>query len=274
MRPDVPATMTATMSADDSLPPELTDDGVLGGRLKLLQPKRGHRVGHDAILLAAAVDADPQDVAVDLGAGVGAAGLALARRVAGVTVRLVEIDPALAALAAANAARNGLAERVGVHVLDVERAAAAFAAAGLGPGSATRVLMNPPFHDAGRGDASPDLGRRRAHVARSGGLSRWISAASRLLCAGGVLTMIHRADALGDLIAAITAAGLGDVAVRPVHPKPGLAAIRVILRAVKASRAPLAILPGLTLEGADGRPSPEAEAILREGVALPLLWRA
>lgn len=265
MRPDVPA--------DAGLPPDLTDDFVLGGRLKLLQPKRGHRVGHDAMLLAAAVDADPQDVAVDLGAGVGAAGLALARRVAGVTVRLVEIDPALAALAAANAARNGLADRVGVHVLDVEGAAAAFAAAGLPPGSATRVLMNPPFHDADRGDVSPDLGRRRAHVARSGSLSRWMSAASRLLAGGGVLTLIYRAEALGDLITAITAAGLGDVAVRPVHPKPGLAAIRVLIRAVKDSRAPLSILPGLILAGADGRPSAQAETILREGVALPLFRR-
>src|SRR5215475_11096825 len=96
-----------------------TDDAALGGRLKLRQPARGHRFGHDAILLAASTPAASGEIAVDLGAGIGAAGLALARRVAGLTVRLVEIDSELAELAAGNATRNGLAERVTAHALDV-----------------------------------------------------------------------------------------------------------------------------------------------------------
>src|SRR6266851_4838118 len=95
-----------------------TDDAVLGGRLILRQPARGHRVGHDAILLAASTAAHPGEIAVDLGAGVGAAGLALALRVPGLAVRLVEIDPELAALSAENAARNSLATRVSAHALD------------------------------------------------------------------------------------------------------------------------------------------------------------
>src|SRR5580692_6263722 len=105
--------------AADQPEPSFTDDLVLGGRLTLRQPARGHRFGHDAILLAAATPASAGDVAVDLGAGVGAAGLALARRVAGVAVRLVEIEAALAALAAENATRNGLGDRVTAHALDV-----------------------------------------------------------------------------------------------------------------------------------------------------------
>ena len=59
---------------------ETSEDAVLGGRLLLRQPRAGHRVGHDAILLAAAISARGGDHAVDLGAGVGAAGLALAQR--------------------------------------------------------------------------------------------------------------------------------------------------------------------------------------------------
>ena len=78
---------------------ETSEDAVLGGRLRLRQPLTGHRVGHDAILLAAATGGRAGEHAVDLGAGVGAAGLALAARVAGLKVTLVEIDPALAALA-------------------------------------------------------------------------------------------------------------------------------------------------------------------------------
>src|ERR1700730_9106424 len=99
--------------------PALTDDAVLSGRLRLLQPRRGHRFGHDAILLAAATPAGDGDRAVDLGAGVGAAGLALAQRVSGVRVTLLEADRGLAALAAANTERNRLADRVDTVVLDV-----------------------------------------------------------------------------------------------------------------------------------------------------------
>src|SRR5665647_2973818 len=99
---------------------ETTEDAVLGGRLRLRQPLRGHRVGHDAILLAAAVGARAGEQAVDLGAGVGAAGLALARRVEGLKVALVEIDPQLGALAADNARINRLDDRAMALVADVE----------------------------------------------------------------------------------------------------------------------------------------------------------
>jgi tRNA1(Val) A37 N6-methylase TrmN6 len=83
-----------------AIPPDLTDDAVLSGRLRLWQPRRGHRFGHDAILLAAATPARNGDRAVELGAGVGTAGLALAARVPGVRITLVEIDEHLAGLAA------------------------------------------------------------------------------------------------------------------------------------------------------------------------------
>ena len=125
---------------------ETSEDAVLGGRLRLRQPLSGHRVGHDAILLAAATGGRAGEHAVDFGAGVGAAGLALAARVAGLKVTLVEIDADLSALAAGNARLNHLDDRVRAVTADAEDAAA-LAAAGLAAGSADRVLMNPPFHD-------------------------------------------------------------------------------------------------------------------------------
>lgn len=249
--------------------PELTDDGALGGRLRLRQPARGHRFGHDAILLAASSSAHAGEVAVDLGAGVGAAGLALAQRVAGLAVHLVEIDPALARLAAENATRNGLGERVSTHALDVGAPAADFARVGLAPQSADRVLMNPPFHDSARMQLSPDAGRRAAHAAPPGMLATWLGTAARLLRPGGTVVLIHHADHLSEILGLIEPA-FGAVAIQPVHPKPGAAAIRVLLRAVRASRAPLVVLPGLLLNGEDGRPTVQAEAVLRDGGMLPL----
>ncbi len=247
---------------------DTTDDAVLGGRLRLLQKRKGHRVGHDAILLAAAVPARPGDRAVDLGAGVGAAGLALAARVPDVAVTLVEIDPELAALAARNIERNGFAGRVRAATLDVSAAPQAFAAEGFAPGGADCVLMNPPFNDAVGQNVSPDPARRAAHVATEGLLRTWIGTAGRLLHSAGSLTLIWRADGLADMLAAL-APSFGSVSVLPVHGRADQPAIRVIVRAAKGGRAPLALLPGLMLNDSAGRPSREAEDVLRRGAALP-----
>jgi len=244
-----------------------SEDAALGGRLVLRQPVRGHRFGHDAILLAAAIAAHGGDHAVDLGAGVGAAGLALACRIENLAVTLVDIDPALTALAAENAERNRLSPWVRAVCLDVAASAAAFTAAGLAPASADHILMNPPFNV--RQSPSPDGSRRTAHAASQDTLPLWLRAASRLLRAHGTLTLIWRADGLAEMLAALTP-DFGGVALLPIHPKRGAAAIRVIAGAVKASRAPLELLPGFFLADAQGMPSDEAEAVLRGGESLAL----
>jgi len=100
-------------------------------------------------------------------------------------------------------------------------------------------------------------------------LTVWLRTAARLLHADGVVTLIWRADGLGDVLAAL-ANDFGAIAVLPVHPKPGASAIRVLVRATKGSRAPLALLPGFLLADADGKPTAVAEAILRNGEALSL----
>jgi len=248
---------------------DVTEDAVLGGRLRLRQPGRGHRVGHDAILLAAACPARAGDAVVELGAGVGAAGLALAARVPGVSVTLVEIDPGLAALAEENARLNNLSTRVRAVVLDAAAPARAFAGVGLRPDMTARVLMNPPFNDPARQRVSPDAGRRLAHAAPRATLAAWVRTAARLLRARGTLTLIWRADGLNDVLATLVPS-FGGVTVLPVHPKAAEGAIRVLVRAVKAARGPLELLPGLVLSDATGRATPEADAVLRQGGALPL----
>lgn len=247
----------------------LTDDAVLGGRLRLKQPRRGHRVGHDAILLAAATAARAGEHAVELGAGVGAAGLALAARVPALSMSLVEIDPTLVALAMENAQRNGLGDRVRAVALDVGAPLRQFAAAGLPPGSAARVLMNPPFTDPARQRVSPEAGRRRAHAAPPAELHTWVATARRLLRDGGTLTLIWRADGIANVLTELES-HFGAIAILPVHPAPGAAAIRILVRATKASRAPLSLLPGLILNDENGRPTAAAEAVLRHGATLAL----
>jgi tRNA1(Val) A37 N6-methylase TrmN6 len=251
-------------------PDDLTDDAALGGRLHLLQPRRGHRFGHDGILLAAATPAHEGDRAADLGAGVGTAGLAIAVRVPGTRITLVDNDPRLVELAQENAVRNSAADRVDAVTLDVTASRHDYIAAGLAAGSCNIVLMNPPFHEAHPG--SPDAQRRRAHTLEAGDIFDWVATAKRLLRPRGILTLIFRADGLPMLLELLRD-GFGAITVLPVHPKLGAHAIRVLVAATKASRAPFALRMGLVLANADGTPSADAEAVLRHGAALELMNR-
>ena len=248
-------------------PGEFTEDAFLGGRLCLRQPKSGHRAGHDAVLLAAATAARPGDRVVDFGAGVGAAGLAVAKRVPGIKLVLVEIDAGLAGLARSNAAANAVA--ADVRVLDVTAAAAAFAAAGLSADSVDVVLMNPPFNDPARHRASPHRAREIAHVATAATLENWIHAGRRILKSGGALTLVWRADGLTEVLAALDR-GFGSLAILPVHGDAEAPAIRVLVRAVKGGRAPTQIHAALVLNDQPALPSKQVRDILAGNGVLPL----
>jgi len=246
---------------------DITEDAFLGGQLLLRQKRTGHRAGHDAILLAAATEARAGDRVVDLGAGIGTAGLALARRVAGIRLSLIEIDPELAQLARANAAANAIpAEAI---VLDVTADAQAFAEHGLVPDSVDAVLMNPPFNDPARHRGSPDQMRHTAHVATEETLHAWVHAARRILRSNGALTLIWRADGIADVMAALSR-GFGSLAILPVHGEAGKPAIRVLVRAIKGGRAPTRLLPGLMLNDESVVPKKEVRDILEGRAVLPL----
>jgi tRNA1(Val) A37 N6-methylase TrmN6 len=248
-------------------PGEFTEDAFLGGQLRLRQLKSGHRAGHDAMLLAAATPARSGDRVVDLGAGVGAAGLAVARRVEGIELVLVEIDADLAGLARGNAASNAIA--ADVIVLDVTSEAGAFAAVGLTPDSVDVVLMNPPFNDPARHRASPDKAREIAHVGTVATLERWIHASRRILKSGGALTLIWRADSLAEVLAAL-GRGFGSLAILPVHADTATPAIRVLIRAIKGGKAPTRMLAALMLNNESAVPNKQVQDILAGKGVLPL----
>jgi tRNA1(Val) A37 N6-methylase TrmN6 len=247
---------------DESAADGLSCDRWLGGRLILAQPRRGHRVGSDAALLAAAARL-AEGRLIDAGAGVGAVGLAILSRSESAAADLIEIDPTLAGLAADNAARNGLAARTRVVEADILDARARRAAE-ISDETADLVVTNPPFFEPGAVRASPDAGKARAHVfmRKAGGalLVEWIRACLALLRPGGRFVMIHRPDALAAILAA-SENRIGAVALMPVHPRAGASAHRLLVSGVKGSKAPLRIASPLALHSADGRLTPEADAI-------------
>lgn len=239
---------------------DITDDAILNGRLRLFQPKRGHRFGHDAILLAAAVPAQSGQRVGDFGAGVGAASLALLSRVPNLDATLFEIDETLCDLARENIARNGFADQARVVATDLSSTAPSMGA------DFDHVFMNPPFNDRSDAD-SPDPSRRRAHAGDTGLLQRWMARAAGLLSNAGTVTLIWRADGLNAALRALD--GFGAISVMPIYPAPGRAAIRVIVSGRRDSRAALQVLPALVLNDADHRPTAEADSILRDGGAWP-----
>jgi tRNA1(Val) A37 N6-methylase TrmN6 len=247
-----------------------TEDAFLGGRLRLRQPKTGHRAGHDAMLLAAVTRAQAGDRVADLGAGVGAAGLALASRVPGIELVLVEIDSGFAALARDNAQANAIPAEI--IVLDVTSEAPVFAEAGLRADSVDVVLMNPPFNDSLRHRASPNPSRASAHVASEATLERWIHASRRILKSGGILSLIWRADGLRDVLAALDR-GFGSLEILPVHADAATPAIRVLVCAVKGGKAPLQMHAALLLKDESALPNKQLQEILAGKGVLPMAIR-
>lgn len=233
----------------------MSEDRFLDGRLVLRQPATGYRAGADAMLLAAATS--PGARLMEAGCGVGAALLAAALRFPDALLTGVEREPAMAALARENVEANGLGDRVRIVEEDVLR--------GTG-GGFDGVFCNPPFAEAGEG-TDPHAARRHAHVTEAS-LDAWIAALSNRLGGGGRLTLIHRADKLAEILAALDGR-LGGVTVFPVRPRAEAGASRVLVRAQKGSRGPLALMRGLDLHDDSGAKfTAEAEAIFRGAAAI------
>ncbi|MCS6892067.1 MAG: methyltransferase domain-containing protein [Rhodovarius sp.] len=236
---------------------ETSLDRLLGGRVQLEQPRRGLRAAVDAVLLAAAIPARAGDPVLDLGCGAGQVFLCLAARVGALSVQAVELDPELAELARRNAARAGLAARI--EQADLSRVR-------LDP--VRHAFANPPYWPAGT--ASPDPARRLAAHEGAVGLTDWAAALSRALAPGGTASLILPASRFSAGAAALRAAGCGALALLPIWPRAGEPARRVILQGIRGGRGPDRLLPGLVLHGADGRFTPEAEAVLRHAAPLPM----
>ena len=249
--------------------PDTTLDDFLGGRISVVQPKTGHRAGSDAVWLQAAVSAGRGDQVLDAGSGVGVAGLCLLARCPQISVTAVDIDDAARALAEANAARNGFTAHFRAITADLTAPADSLLAKGLVREGYDQVMANPPFHAQGTVRPAPNARRAAAHIMHGGALEAWIRFAATFAAAKGRLTLIHRPEALPELLPLLDRR-FGAVTVFPLFPKEGEPAIRVLLQARKGSRAAFRLLSGLVLHEADGRYTAKAEAVLRHGEALEL----
>lgn len=233
---------------------DITEDALLGGRIRVRQPLRGYRANVDTLLLASAVEAPQAARLLEAGCGVGAALLAVAARSANTRLVGIERDRNMAALARENVALNAMSERIEIVAGDaLERSA--------NLGVFDGVFCNPPF-DLEREGRMPAPARRHAHIADAP-IDAWIAALADRLAGGAALTLIHRAAKAPAILAAF-AGRLGGVELVPVRPRAQAPASRVIVRARKGSRAPFRLCPGLILHDDSGsKYAPAAEVLLR-----------
>ncbi|WFU09672.1 methyltransferase [Rhizobium sp. CB3090] len=231
--------------------PSETIDAFHRGAFHIVQPKgRGHRSGMDAMLLAALVADDRKIRVADLGAGAGAAGMAVASRLEQAEVMLFERSPEMAEFARKSLAlpeNARFASRVAVVEADVTLTAKARNDAGLIDDSFHHVIMNPPFNDASD-RLTPDALKAQAHAMTDGLFESWVRTAGAIMIPGGQLSLIARPQSIAEIIAAC-GRRFGGVEITPIHPREGENAVRILVTAIKGSRARLALRAPLIMHG-------------------------
>lgn len=236
------------------------DITVLDGKVRLLQPPQGFRTSIDAVLLGAACPASEGQSILDLGCGVGSAGLCALYRLPDVTLTGIDIQGDHIDLASQNAALNAMESRATFTTADIRD---------FDGGSFDHVICNPPFEEAGAHTPSPSTPRATAlgHLDADLSLKDWVECAWRNIKGRGSLTMIHKASALDEIILAL-GKSFGDTQIFPLYPKAGKPANRVIVRAYKHKKTPCTVHNGLILHEDNGDYTDAADAILRGGLPI------
>ncbi len=244
---------------------ETTRDKFHDGAFEVLQPsKRGNRSGMDALLLAAALPENSSGVLADLGAGAGVAGLAALNLNRELNLLAVEKNPEMAELARKSmlfSCNTNLSNRSKVIEFDVTSSGVDRLKAGLAPETVNHIIMNPPYNTS-RERAPKDELKAEAFMMGEGGIDAWFRTAAAILRPGGTIAIIYRTENLGEVLAC-SQGRFGGLEIMPIHSRADEAAKRIIVRGTRASRAPMAIVPGFVVHKMDGSFTDSADAIFK-----------
>ena len=202
---------------------------------------------------------------LELGCGVGTASLALGKRVSDLRMIGVERQENYAQLARRNA--DNAALPLEVVVADLTTLSRHLTE------TFDHVMANPPFFATGDGTGAKDAGREAARREETG-LSDWISCAKKRLKPQGWLTLIHIAERLPEILAALQAEKFGAISILPLQSRAGQTAKRVVIRARKLAKTPATLCPPFVIHASaahekDGDDySDAAHAVLRQGAAI------
>jgi tRNA1Val (adenine37-N6)-methyltransferase len=234
-----------------------TTDSILGGRLRLIQPRHGYRFSVDALLLGRFIRPRPGARILELGAGCGVISLIAAALYTPREVVAVEVQEELAAMAGRNAELN--------HLTAVRAVASDIRArtiAGANPGAFDLVIANPPYRAHGSGRRSPTPGRDLARAEGTATLPDFAAAASRYLKHGGKAAFVFAAARAAELIAELRAVRLEPKRMRMVHPRLELPATTILIETRKGGGVELEIESPLIMYSSKGVYSEEVGAML------------
>ena len=189
-------------------------------------------------------------------------GLGLAVALPRAEVVLAELQPEMVALAQRNVDENRLGERVQIVAVDLGDGAEARR---LLPGASfDLVAASPPFFRLQEGPTVDDEGEALARHELRMTLGDLAREAKRLLVPGGRATVVFPSQRLVELLAELATRGLQPTRLRLVHPRPGAAAQRALVEAVKGGKGGLLVDPPLYLRDHQGDYSVEAKGALGE----------
>ena len=216
---------------------QTTQDGFLGGRVSILQPKHGFRSSMDAVFLAASIPAQKTQKILELGCGVGAVLMCLGAREKGLQLSGVEIQESYANLAKKNAKANSKAN---IYCCDIQHLPKE-----LIDDTFDHVISNPPFYYDNKGTHSKNVGKNIS-LREKLSLGEWVKISSKRLKQGGVATLLVGAERLPDILSESTKY-FGNIKVKPICSRSDSQANRVIIQMEKGTKGTFSLLPSLVV---------------------------
>jgi tRNA1Val (adenine37-N6)-methyltransferase len=229
----------------------------LNGRLRVDQPENGYRYAIDAVLLASRPRPKPGDTLIDLGTGCGIIALIVAHRYPEARIHAVDIQPELVRFARQNVLTNGMSDRISVHEMDMRQLTPSMV-----DGPTDWIISNPPYHRANSGRINPNGQKALARHEINIDLSQLTTVSRRLLRTGGRFCTIYPAERIADLICTLHDAGIEPKWLQIIHSRSGTEGKFVLLEAIKGSRPGLRVAAPLTVYGADGTYTVEAQKMM------------
>ena len=237
-----------------------TNDYLLDKRVKIFQPINGYRASTDAVLVSSLVNkVKTTDKILDVGSGTGAISLCLASRFQAIRPQItgIELQEELCLLSNQSAQANNFSNYLSYLNADIRQTITP-----IPPCSFQHVISNPPYseHDM----PSPNQSKALAHNHQGITLNDWLRFCLKMTAPKGHIYLINRAEAITEILSTLNGKA-GNIKIIPLYSKPQQSAKRIMITAIKDSKAPAEILPGITIHTQEGAHTFQAHQILREG---------